>query len=113
MNPLQERLIAGIVRYGANLCVVGDDDQTIYQWRGSEVSNILKFGSTHEDVVQITLAENFRSSQGVVALGRAVAERLPSEERLAKEMKYASHHSGRAETFLPCNSTTSKAKRSG
>ena len=91
VNPLQERLIAGIVRYGANLCVVGDDDQTIYQWRGSEVSNILKIGSTHEDVVQITLAENFRSSQGVVALGRAVAERLPSEERLAKEMKYASH----------------------
>ena len=43
VNPLQERLVRGLVRFGANLCVVGDDDQTIYQWRGSEVSNILTF----------------------------------------------------------------------
>ena len=37
VNPLQERLVRGLVRFGANLCVVGDDDQTIYQWRGSQV----------------------------------------------------------------------------
>ena len=41
VNPLQEALIQGLVQFGANLCVVGDDDQTIYQWRGSAVSNIL------------------------------------------------------------------------
>ncbi|MDN5855279.1 MAG: UvrD-helicase domain-containing protein, partial [Actinomycetia bacterium] len=34
VNPLQEQLIEGLVRHGANLCVVGDDDQTLYQWRG-------------------------------------------------------------------------------
>lgn len=91
VNPLQEKLIAGLVRWGANLCVVGDDDQTIYQWRGSEVSNILTFADRHEAVRTIELADNFRSSKGIVRLGRMIAEWLPAEERLPKAMEYASH----------------------
>jgi len=91
VNPLQERLIAGLVRFGANLCVVGDDDQTIYQWRGSEVKNILEFADRHDDVRTIQLNENFRSSKGIVALGRSIAERIPNVERLAKGMEFASH----------------------
>lgn len=91
VNPLQERLVAALVRFGANLCVVGDDDQTIYQWRGSEVRNILAFAGSHEDVRQIELSENFRSSKGVVALGRSIAELIPADERLDKGMEYASH----------------------
>lgn len=91
VNPLQEKLIAGLVRWGANLCVVGDDDQTIYQWRGSEVTNILSFADRHEAVRTIELADNFRSSKGIVRLGRSIAEWLPPTERLAKSMEYASH----------------------
>jgi DNA helicase-2/ATP-dependent DNA helicase PcrA len=91
VNPLQERLIAGLVRWGANLCVVGDDDQTIYQWRGSEVSNILTFAKRHDSVHTIELADNFRSSKGIVRLGRTIAEWLPQNERLPKAMEYASH----------------------
>lgn len=91
VNPLQERLVAALVRFGANLCVVGDDDQTIYQWRGSEVRNILAFGDNHDNVRQIELSENFRSSQGVVGLGRGIAELIPSDQRLEKGMEYASH----------------------
>lgn len=91
VNPLQERLIRGLIRYGANLCVVGDDDQTIYQWRGSEVANIVTFGDRYDDVHRVTLAENFRSSRGVVELGRSVAERIPDEQRLAKRMLAAGH----------------------
>lgn len=91
VNPLQERLVRALTRFGANLCVVGDDDQTIYQWRGSQVSNILTFADRYDDVHQVTLADNFRSSKGVVAVGRAVAESIPADHRLAKEMQYASH----------------------
>lgn len=91
VNPLQEKLIAGLVRWGANLCVVGDDDQTIYQWRGSEVSNILTFADRHESVRTIELADNFRSSKGIVRLGRTIAEWIPADERLPKAMEYASH----------------------
>jgi DNA helicase-2/ATP-dependent DNA helicase PcrA len=86
VNALQERLVAGLVQFGANLCVVGDDDQTIYQWRGSQVSNIITFADRHFGVKQVTLADNFRSSKGVVELGRSVAERIPDSERLAKAM---------------------------
>lgn len=91
VNPLQEQLIAGLVRWGANLCVVGDDDQTIYQWRGSEVSNILTFADRHDAVRTIELADNFRSTKGIVRLGRTIAEWLPASERLPKAMEYASH----------------------
>ena len=91
VNPLQERLIAGLTQFGANLCVVGDDDQTIYQWRGSEVRNIVTFADRHDDVTQVTLAENFRSSKGIVELGESVAGLIPPEQRLAKDMIAAGH----------------------
>jgi DNA helicase II / ATP-dependent DNA helicase PcrA len=93
INPLQERLVRGLVRFGANLCVVGDDDQTIYQWRGSQVSNIVTFSSRYPDVQQVVLDDNFRSSQGVVELGRSVAERIPVNQRLPKAMVAAGHQS--------------------
>ncbi|MGE3344752.1 MAG: ATP-dependent helicase [Vicinamibacterales bacterium] len=91
VNPLQERLVRGLVRFGANLCVVGDDDQTIYQWRGSQVSNIVTFGDRYPGVRQVVLDDNFRSSRGVVELGRSVAERIPANERLQKAMVAAGH----------------------
>ncbi len=91
VNPLQERLVRGLVQFGANLCVVGDDDQTIYQWRGSQVSNIVKFRHAYPGVRQVTLDDNFRSSKGVVELGRSVAERIPAGGRLPKAMVAAGH----------------------
>lgn len=91
VNPLQERLVKGLTQFGANLCVVGDDDQTIYQWRGSEVGNILTFASRYDDVRQVTLADNFRSSNGVVEVGRSVAELIPFGNRLPKAMVASGH----------------------
>jgi DNA helicase-2/ATP-dependent DNA helicase PcrA len=93
VNPLQERLVQGLTQFGANLCVVGDDDQTIYQWRGSEVSNIVTFADRYAGVHQVTLAENFRSSEGVVEVGRSIAERIPAGSRLPKAMVRAGHQS--------------------
>jgi DNA helicase II / ATP-dependent DNA helicase PcrA len=91
VNPLQERLVRGLVRFGANLCVVGDDDQTIYQWRGSQVANIVTFANRYAGVRQVTLDDNFRSSTGVVEVGRSVAERIPADERLPKAMVASGH----------------------
>lgn len=91
LNPLQERLVQGLVQYGANLCVVGDDDQTIYQWRGSEVRQIVEFENRFEQVDHVVLDSNFRSSEGIVALARAIINEIPANERLDKQMISASH----------------------
>ncbi|MDD9943218.1 MAG: ATP-dependent DNA helicase [Myxococcales bacterium] len=93
VNALQERLIRGLVSAGANLCVVGDDDQTIYQWRGSQVSNIVAFAKRYPNVQQVTLDQNFRSSRGVVEVGRSVAERIAASDRLPKAMVASGHQS--------------------
>jgi DNA helicase-2/ATP-dependent DNA helicase PcrA len=91
VNPLQERLVRGLAQYDANLCVVGDDDQTIYQWRGSDVSNIVTFANRYAGVRQVVLDDNFRSSEGVVETGRSVAELIPNGARLPKAMVASGH----------------------
>lgn len=85
VNPLQECLIRQLHELDAQLCVVGDDDQTIYQWNGSDIGNILSFADRYPDVRKISLAENFRSSKGVVETARSVVER--NSERLPKRME--------------------------
>ena len=87
VNPIQERLIRLIHDLGAGLCVVGDDDQTIYQWRGSAVSNIVTFQKRYPDVTAIRLEENFRSSAGIVETARDFIAKI--ENRLDKEMQSA------------------------
>lgn len=81
VNPLQEALVSLLHGLGSQVCVVGDDDQTIYQWNGSDISNILSFRDRYSDVAQVEMGDNFRSSCGVVDTARRVAEanirRLP------------------------------------
>ena len=74
VNPVQEEIVALLHDLGAKICVVGDDDQTIYQWRGSDVRNILSFDSRYPAVDRINLDTNFRSSEGVVETARKFIE---------------------------------------
>ncbi|MCY4586942.1 MAG: ATP-dependent DNA helicase [Bryobacterales bacterium] len=85
VNPIQEAIVWSLHRLGAQVCVVGDDDQTIYQWRGSDVENILTFDKRYSAVDQISLEENFRSSEGVVETARAFIKQ--NSIRLVKAMK--------------------------
>ena len=85
INPVQERIIDLLHGLRANLCVVGDDDQAIYQWRGSTVENITGFEGRYPDVAQVRLQENFRSSVGIVEIARDFIAQNPG--RLAKQMQ--------------------------
>ena len=66
VNPIQEAIVKEIYHLKANVCVVGDDDQTIFQWRGSDVRYIQKFRARYENVEYIKLEDNFRSTTGIV-----------------------------------------------
>lgn len=90
VNPIQEKLIREFYDLGANICVVGDDDQTIYQWRGSDISNILNFDKRYENVKQVKLLDNFRSSKGIVDMASNVIQ--INTNRLAKQMTFKSDY---------------------
>ena len=85
INPIQEQLIRELFELCGNICVVGDDDQTIYQWRGSDVQNIISFADRYPNVETVPLNINFRSSRAVVEASRQFIELLP--HRLIKAME--------------------------
>jgi len=65
-NGLQMRLLKQLVGPPYHVCVVGDDDQSIYGWRGAEVANILEFERHFPDPVVVRLEENYRSTEAVL-----------------------------------------------
>ena len=84
-NPLQERLIRLLRCQCETLTVVGDDDQSIYGWRGADVQNILDFMDRNPGATQYTLAHNFRSTPPIVRSADAFVRAELGANRLPKD----------------------------
>ncbi|MDD7593777.1 MAG: ATP-dependent DNA helicase [Peptoniphilaceae bacterium] len=91
-NRVQERMIRLLSEAYGNLCVVGDDDQSLYRFRGATVDNLLGFARRYEDVHVIRLSENYRSDGAILdeatqKLEQAVAAQESAEPlRLSKSL---------------------------
>ena len=85
VNPIQEKLIQ-LISNKQNVCIVGDDDQSIYQWRGADVQNIITFQKRYSKVAIHQLNINRRSSDAIVKTADELIK-LNNPGRLKKDIK--------------------------
>ena len=92
-NSLQFALISLITQKSQNICVVGDEDQSIYKWRGADISNILNFEKHFSNTKTIRLEQNYRSTQTILDVAGAVVKN--NLERKGKTLWTSNPRGGR------------------
>ena len=88
-NVTQYLLLRLLSQKYRNICCVGDDDQSIYSWRGAEIENILKFNEDFPEATTIRLERNYRSTANILTAASAVISH--NTKRLGKTLKVAEH----------------------
>jgi DNA helicase-2/ATP-dependent DNA helicase PcrA len=83
-NSLQFALVSLLTQQQQNICVVGDEDQSIYKWRGADISNILNFEKHFPNARIIRLEQNYRSTQTILDVAGAVVKN--NTERKGKNL---------------------------
>ena len=98
-------LLAGGSR---NLLAVGDPDQSIYAWRGADISNILEFEKDYADATVLRLEQNYRSTKNILSAANSVIER--NQQRLKKTL-WTENHAGELLTFEEADNEYDEARR--
>ncbi len=96
-NHGQYRLVNILAAEHRNLCVVGDDDQSVYSWRGADIRNILDFERDYPETVTVKLEQNYRSTQTILGAANAVVANNAS--RKFKELWTAGDEGERIRIF--------------
>lgn len=106
-NMVQYKLISMLSSRYKNLCVVGDDDQSIYKFRGATIENILSFENQFENTVVIRLEQNYRSTQNILNCANTLIKN--NRGRKGKTL-FTSIGDGDKVTVYTANSEKSEAK---
>jgi DNA helicase-2/ATP-dependent DNA helicase PcrA len=106
-NKAQLRMVQCLVEKHGNLCVVGDDDQSIYSWRGADPSNILKFDRVFPGAKIVKLEQNYRSTKNVLAAANAVIAN--NKDRHGKTL-WSQHNAGEKITHAVAHTAEDEAK---
>ncbi len=104
INYSQKVMIDHILKGGANYWVVGDDDQAIYGWRGSDVKFILGFENDYPGAAKVNLVKNYRSGSSIVLMAKQMAQHLTS--RHIKELNAVKSEQGQVKKFNFANEYT-------
>ncbi|RLA71784.1 MAG: ATP-dependent helicase [Epsilonproteobacteria bacterium] len=107
-NELQLKLLQKLCTNHNNLCVVGDDDQSIYGWRGAHVRNILEFDQDFEQVNVVKLEHNYRSTNAILKVSNALIEH--NRGRLGKTL-IGTRGEGEAVLTLSSNDENEEARK--
>jgi len=107
-NELQLKLLEKLCSTHKNLCVVGDDDQSIYGWRGAHIRNIMEFDQDFEGATVFKLEENYRSRSPILKVANALIEH--NRSRLGKKL-IPTRGSGDDVTILNSNDENEEARK--
>lgn len=107
-NELQLKLLQKLCCAHTNLCVVGDDDQSIYGWRGANIRNIMEFDQDFSGAVTFKLEENYRSREPILKVANALIEH--NRSRLGKQL-ISTRGTGDEVTILNSNDENEEARK--
>ncbi len=84
-NFIQSKWLNFLAEKNRNICCVGDDDQSIYSWRGAEIKNFLEFDKIYKETKIIRLEENYRSTQNILSVASSLISN--NQNRVGKTLK--------------------------
>lgn len=102
-SRIQYRLMKLLAEESKNICVVGDDDQSIYSWRGADYSNILQFEKDFPDVKEIKLEQNYRSTGNILEAANTLIQN--NKNRKIKALWTGTKKGLPIEIYYPDNET--------
>ena len=100
-SRIQYRFMKLLAEESKNICVVGDDDQSIYSWRGADYSNILQFEKDFPDVTEIKLEQNYRSTGNILEAANTLIQN--NKNRKEKELWTGTKKGLPIEIYYPDN----------